>query len=111
VREGQNCDKTVILGKMCKMNTLFFAGDVQHLWFTSLELSSYEDQITDKYALVYEDARKVFLESQKWLTKAKEYYTLEEHASDCVQIVQDLSQLYKYLAFFEEDEERYDIRQ
>lgn len=81
-------------------------GDVQHLWFTPLELSSYEDQITDKYVLVYEDARKVFLESQKWLTKAKEYYTLDEHASDCVQIVQDLSQLYKYLAFFEEDEER-----
>ncbi|PNF37182.1 KIF1-binding protein [Cryptotermes secundus] len=81
-------------------------GDVKHLWFTSLELSCYEDQITDKHILVYEDARKVFVDAQKWLAKAKQYYTLDEHASDCVQIVQDLSQLYKYLAFFEEDEKR-----
>jgi hypothetical protein len=85
------------------------SGDVEHLWFTSLELSSYEDKITDKYVLVYEDARKVFLDAQKWLIEAKKYYTLDGHASDCVQIIQDLSQLYKYLAFFEEDEERYEI--
>lgn len=76
------------------------------MWFTSLDLSSYEDQITDKYILTYDDARKVFLNSQEWLNKAKMYYTLENHASDCVQIIQDCSQLYKYLAFFEEDEER-----
>ncbi|KDR21661.1 KIF1-binding protein-like protein [Zootermopsis nevadensis] len=85
---------------------LLCTGVVEDLGFTSLELSSYEDQITDKYVLIYEDARKVFLNAQEWLTKAKQYYTLEGHASDCVQITQDLSQLYKYLAFFEEDEER-----
>ncbi|KAJ4426195.1 hypothetical protein ANN_27004 [Periplaneta americana] len=80
-------------------------GDLGNLCFSSLELSSYEDQITDKYILIYDDARKVFLDAQKWLTRAKKYYTLDGHASDYVQIVQDLSQLYKYLAFFEEDEE------
>ncbi|KAJ9590781.1 hypothetical protein L9F63_016167, partial [Diploptera punctata] len=76
------------------------------LWFTSLELSNYEDDITEKFILIYEDARKVFLHAQAWLNKAKQYYTLDGHASDCVQIIQDMSQLYKYLAFFEEDEER-----
>jgi hypothetical protein len=96
--------------KACINNiALFCTGDVEDLWFTSLELSIYEDRITDKYVLIYEDARKVFLDAQEWLTKAKQYYTLDGNASDCVQIVQDLSQLYKYLAFFEEDEERYDV--
>ncbi|PSN57546.1 KIF1-binding protein [Blattella germanica] len=80
--------------------------ELGELWFTSLELSSYEDDITDKYLLIYDDARKVFLHAQMWLNKAKKYYTLDGHASDCVQIIQDISQLYKYLAFFEEDEER-----
>lgn len=80
--------------------------DIGDLWFTSLELSNYEDEITEKYILIYEDARKVFLHAQGWLNKAKKYYTLDGHASDCVQIIQDMSQLYKYLAFFEEDEER-----
>ncbi|XP_067009933.1 KIF-binding protein [Anabrus simplex] len=80
--------------------------EVSHLWFTTLELSSYEDQITDQYCLTYDDARKVFLSAQEWLNKAKQYYTLDNHASDYVQIVQDLSQLYKYLVFFEDDEER-----
>jgi hypothetical protein len=101
---------TVGMEQIDNINALCCTGDVKHLWFTSLELSCYEDQITDKHVLVYEDARKVFVDAQKWLAKAKQYYTLDEHASDCVQIVQDLSQLYKYLAFFEEDEKRYDVR-
>jgi hypothetical protein len=95
---------------MNDITALCSTGDMEDLWFTSLELSSYEDQVTDKYVLIYEDARKVFLNAQDWLTKAKQYYTLDGHASDCVHITQDHSQLYKYLAFFEEDEERYDVR-
>lgn len=69
-------------------------------------MSPYEDQITDNFALTYEDGRVIFLNAQQWLNKAKEYYSLEDHASDYVQIVQDMSQLYKHLAFFEEDDER-----
>lgn len=42
-----------------------------------------------------------------WLKKAEEYYTLEDHASDYAQIVQDMSELYKLLAFYEDDESRY----
>ncbi|KAG8233589.1 hypothetical protein J437_LFUL001000 [Ladona fulva] len=76
------------------------------LWFSSLELLSYEEQVTDKFALTFEDARTIFLNSQEWLKKAREFYEFDTHASDHVQIVQDQSQLFKYLAFFEEDEDR-----
>lgn len=79
---------------------------LDHLWFTSLELLPYEEQVTDKYALTFDDARAIFLNAQEWLRKAREFYEFDTHASDHVQIVQDQSQLYKYLAFFEENEER-----
>ncbi|XP_063240345.1 KIF-binding protein [Bacillus rossius redtenbacheri] len=80
--------------------------EVNELWFTSLELSSYEEQITDSHVLTFEEAREVFLKTQAWLTTAMEYYSLDGFASDYVQIVQDHSQLFKVLAFFEEDEDR-----
>ncbi|XP_076749672.1 KIF-binding protein [Xylocopa sonorina] len=64
------------------------------------------NQITDKYLLDFDDARSVFLNVQKWLEQAKAYYTLENHASDHILIVQDISQAYKYLSFFEEHEDR-----
>ncbi|XP_029041559.2 KIF-binding protein [Osmia bicornis bicornis] len=64
------------------------------------------NQITDKYLLTFDDARLVFINVQKWLEQAKSYYTLENHASDHIQIIQDISQAYRYLAFFEEQEDR-----
>ncbi|CAK9813473.1 KIF-binding protein [Anthophora plagiata] len=65
-----------------------------------------ENQITDKYLLNFDDAKLVFLNMQKWLNQAKLYYTLEDHASDYIIIVQDISQGYKYLSFFETDKDR-----
>ncbi|XP_015121418.1 protein KBP homolog [Diachasma alloeum] len=70
------------------------------------EIHPIEEQITDKYLLDFSDARKVFLNVQKWLEEAKKYYALETHASDYVHIVQDVSQSYKYLSFFEDDDDR-----
>lgn len=70
------------------------------------EIESIASQVTDKYLLDFNDARPVFLNVQQWLEQAKEYYTLECHASDYISIVQDVSQAYKYLAFFEEHEDR-----
>ncbi|KZC15140.1 PREDICTED: KIF1-binding protein homolog [Dufourea novaeangliae] len=64
------------------------------------------NQISDKYLLDFTDARLVFLNAQKWLEQAKLYYTLEDHASDHILIVQDISKTYKYLSFFEEHEDR-----
>lgn len=81
---------------------------IDDLRFTVLEkeIEPIANQITDKYLLDFSDARLVFLNAQKWLEQAKTYYTLENHASDHILIVQDISQAYKYLTFFEDDEAR-----
>lgn len=70
------------------------------------ELEVITSEITDKYLLDFDDARPVFLNVQKWLNKAKLYYGFENHASDYACIAQDMSQAYKYLAFFEMMEDR-----
>lgn len=72
------------------------------LTFPTLDLSEYENQVTDKFLLTIQDAKKVFLNVQNWLNKAQEYYTLQNLASDYIEIVQDKSQLYASLAFFED---------
>lgn len=51
-------------------------------------------------------ARVLFLEGQKWLNISKEFYVLDGHVSDHVEILQDMSQLYKLLSFFDEDFDR-----
>lgn len=81
-------------------------GDVKNLIFPELDVSKYESKIGDKFLLTFQDAREVFLSSQTWLNKAKEYYKLESLASDYIELIQDSSQSYSYLAFFEEDDER-----
>uniref|UniRef100_A0A6V7LLG8 KIF-binding protein n=1 Tax=Bracon brevicornis TaxID=1563983 RepID=A0A6V7LLG8_9HYME len=81
---------------------------LENLKFKKLEdkIKSIEEQVTDKFLLDFSDARKVFLNVQKWLEEAKKYYALETHASDYVHIVQDISQSYRYLSFFEDDDDR-----
>ena len=71
-----------------------------------LELTSTEDQITDQFVKDFESARKVFLTVQKWLNAAKEFYVLDGHCTDHVEIVQDHSRLFKLLANFEPDFDR-----
>lgn len=53
---------------------------------------------------MFDDAKPVFLATQLWLQRAKEYYTAESEASEYAKIVQDLSSSYKYLAFYDFDE-------
>ena len=48
----------------------------------------------------------LFLEGQKWLNISKEFYVLDGHVTNHVEILQDMSQLYKLLSFFDEDFER-----
>ncbi|CAK1600688.1 unnamed protein product [Parnassius mnemosyne] len=81
-------------------------GDMKNLIFPNLDVRKYESKVTDKFLLTYQDAREVFLNCQTWLNKAKEYYKLESLASDYIELIQDSSQSYAYLAFFEEDDER-----
>ncbi|KAG7209575.1 hypothetical protein KM043_015652 [Ampulex compressa] len=69
-------------------------------------IEHFTELITDQYLLDFNDAKPVFLRILKSSEHAKLYYTLEDHASDYVSIVQDISQAYKNLSFFEEDEGR-----
>ncbi|KAK6181184.1 hypothetical protein SNE40_009099 [Patella caerulea] len=77
----------------------------KHLRF-NLELTLYEEKITDKPLLVFNDARKVFLVIQEWIQSAKGYYKMDGHCSDYIQLVQDHSTAYKHLLFFEMDIDR-----
>ncbi|KAJ8676390.1 hypothetical protein QAD02_012177 [Eretmocerus hayati] len=81
---------------------------LNNLKFESIEkdIEHISCSVTDKYVLDFNDAKQVFLNIQKWLNDAKLFYNLETQASDYVQIIQDMSQSYKYLAFFEENEDR-----
>lgn len=80
--------------------------EISGLLFSTLEIPTYENQITDKFVLDYEDALPVFHCTKQWLEDAKGYYTLDEHASDFVRVTQDGSALFQVLAFFEPDEKR-----
>lgn len=73
------------------------------LTFPSLENVMHIVDITDRYLLDIDDARPVFLATQKWIEAAKEYYTSETEASEYAKIVQDHALAYKHLAFFESD--------
>ncbi|XP_005093749.1 KIF-binding protein [Aplysia californica] len=68
-----------------------------------LELTVYEEQVTDKLVRIFDDARKVFLFIVGKIKSAITYYSLDGHASDAVEITQDHSKAYKLLAFFELD--------
>lgn len=73
------------------------------LTFNSLPGLTHESDITSRYLLDIDDARPVFITTQKWLELAKEYYTSESEASEYAKIVQDHALLYKNLSFFECD--------
>lgn len=71
-----------------------------------LELTAIEEQVTDQYLKDFVDAREVFLKIQNWLKEAKDYYVFDGRCSDYIEIVQDHSKAFKYLAFFEMNLER-----
>jgi predicted dithiol-disulfide oxidoreductase (DUF899 family) len=51
-------------------------------------------------------ARALFLAGQQHLNAAKQFYQLDGHVVNYVEIIQDHSQLFRYLIAFEEDLER-----
>ena len=74
--------------------------------FFDLELTSIEGQVSCELVKNFEEGREVFLNVQKWLGEAKQFYLLDGHCSDHVELVQDHSKAFKLLAFFEPDFER-----
>ena len=75
--------------------------DFKELRFKDLEVSVYEERVTDKLPTNYEEAKTLYQFSIKCLDKAKEFYKLDGFVTAYVEIVQDLSQLYKCLSFFD----------
>ena len=71
--------------------------------FHSLDVSELESAIPAELVTSYESARPLFLLGQRHLDAARQFYTMESFASDCVAIIQDRSLLYKLLAHFEAD--------
>lgn len=53
------------------------------------------------------EARMLFNYSQNYLTKIRTFYTLESNPMEYVNAILDLSELYRCLAFYEEEIERY----
>jgi len=76
--------------------------DFKELRFKDLEVSVYEERVTDELPKTYADAKAVFVYSLKCLEKAKEFYKLDGYVSAFVEITQDVSQLYKFLTFFDD---------
>ncbi|XP_023018156.2 KIF-binding protein isoform X1 [Leptinotarsa decemlineata] len=50
-----------------------------------------------------EDARELFSHTHRWLKRARLYYTLRDYPMQYVNIILELSELYRYLAFYEKD--------
>ncbi|XP_046575702.1 KIF-binding protein-like [Haliotis rubra] len=72
----------------------------------NLEVTNYEEKITDQFVRDFSEAREVFLSVQTRLNDAKRFYVVDGHCSDYIQIIQDISKAYKELAFFELDMDR-----
>ena len=69
--------------------------------FEGVDVSAIESEMPYSPVDNFDAARSVFLFGQKCVESAKRFFTLEWHATDYVSIVQDHSQLFKYLIFFE----------
>ena len=69
--------------------------------FESLEVADLESEVTAELVDSCEAARAVFTFAQRKVEDSKQFYTLEEMASGYVEVIQDLSLLYKLLACFE----------
>jgi len=74
--------------------------------FDSLDLEAKIGDVTAKRINDWDSAKETFIWSQKQLTAAKEYYTLDDHCADYVEINREMSQLYKCLAAYELDNDR-----
>lgn len=74
--------------------------------FAGMNVSAIESEIPYSPVESFDAARSLFLFGQKCVESAKHFFTLEWHATDNVSVVQDHSQLFKHLIFFEPTLER-----
>ncbi|XP_072534499.1 KIF-binding protein [Salminus brasiliensis] len=69
-------------------------------------ICSQEEKVSCVFPLTFKEARAIFLVGQAFVGQAKEYFEMDGHVTDHIEIIQDHSALFKVLAFFEEDLER-----
>ncbi|XP_067858750.1 KIF-binding protein [Heptranchias perlo] len=69
-------------------------------------IQSVEEKVSYTYPVDFAEAREVFMVGQNYVQEAKEFFQLDAHVTDHIEVVQDHSALFKALAFFEEDQER-----
>ncbi|XP_067242291.1 KIF-binding protein [Chanodichthys erythropterus] len=69
-------------------------------------ICSLEEKVSSMLPLDFEEARGIFLVGQGYVAQAKEYFAMDGHVTDHIEILQDHSALFKVLAFFEQDLER-----
>ncbi|XP_048864904.1 KIF-binding protein [Brienomyrus brachyistius] len=65
-----------------------------------------EEKVSCSFPLDFEEARAIFLVGQAYVVEAKEYFQMDGHVTDHIEVLQDHSALFKALSFFEEDLER-----
>ncbi|XP_028411013.1 KIF1-binding protein homolog [Dendronephthya gigantea] len=80
--------------------------DLNILQFEGLDVSQIESEISFSRANNFDEARLLFLAGQKHLNAAKQFYQLDGYVLNYVEIIQDHSQLFRYLTAFETDLER-----
>lgn len=71
-----------------------------------MDLSEFENEVGAALLETTAQARALFLHTHSWLKKVKTYYNLNDYPMEYVNVVLDLSELYRYLAFYEEEIER-----
>lgn len=77
--------------------------------FPNLEISL--PNIPISFIVDTQNARTLFLHTQTWLKQMRSYYTLRDYPLQYVNAVLDLSELYRFLAFYETDlESQYNVQ-
>lgn len=74
--------------------------------FDNLDLNCFENCVSCSYVDNVQSARALFLFTHSWLKKSKLFYTLKDHPLEYVNVILDLSELYRYLVFYEDDIEK-----
>lgn len=66
----------------------------------------YTKGVPTEIARSFDQAKDIFLGGQQWIKKAQEFYTIDGHTSDYTSTVQDMSNLYRCLTFFDSEPDR-----
>lgn len=62
--------------------------------------------MSGRFVRDFDEGREVFLATQKWINIAKEYYLIDQFASDYIDVITDYCEAFKFLSFFEPSLER-----